>query len=153
MIKKQEKEDKGKDSYQEISSRARRVRLLLAKERKLIGTRQRITNFKEPVVMLMRRNRHIEFYEDATKGKFKITHSDGKPREVYLLPSFQLRFDYGGKTFNGYWCHEDFPIPLPEDVLISSEALADIVEKVAYDLKKIDKKEMNMGMRWVWNLS
>ena len=125
-------------------SRAKRVRMLYKKNSGVFKDKEKLTEFKEPIVMLKRRSGTVEFLEDASKGRMEITHSDGKPRTIYLDPAFLLTFDYGKKKFKGYWCDEDHPLPLPLDPIITTETINQIVEKISLDMNKMNTpKGMN----------
>lgn len=121
-------------------SRAERIRILLKKNSKVFRDKQAMTEFKEPILMLERRSRAVEFYENATKGEFNFKHSDGKNRTLYLEPSMLKSFDYGKRKFRGYYCHEDFPLPLPENPLVVADTINMIIEKSMMDLKKLNER-------------
>lgn len=122
-------------------SQAKRIRELLHVHKGLFKKKQSLTDFNEPILFLIRRDKNIEFYEKATKGEFTFTHSDGKERKIDLIPSQQLAMDYAGRKTRCYWCHEDYPIPLPEDPLVTSEIVAISQEKSMHDINKFRLKE------------
>jgi hypothetical protein len=134
-------------SAKEPKSRATRIRMLLKKNKEVFKDKQSITDFKEPVNMLIRRSRAVEFYEDASKGSFEFTHSDGTHREIYLEPSQQVSFDYGKRKFKGYICHEDFPLPLPEVPIVTADTINSIVEKTMMDMKKLNERKKEMQLK------
>lgn len=136
----------------EPKSRAKRVRMLLKVNRGLFKDKEAITDFKEPVVMLIRRSRAVEIYQDASKGNFVFKHSDGYTREIYLEPSYQLSFDYGKKKFKGYICYEDNPLPLPENPLVSVGTINDVVEKSNLDIKRLNNKTTNLKIKAWWKV-
>lgn len=148
--KKKKKEEK---IYREISSekepksRARRVRMLLKKNEAVFRDKQKLTDFKEPVLQLIRRSGSVEFYEDASKGSFVFKHSDGRDREIYLDPSGQLTFDYGKRKFKGYICQEDTPLPLPENPRVSVDTINSVVEKVGLDMKKLSLRGKELQIK------
>ncbi len=141
MSKKEERVYGTLSDEKEPKSRAKRIRMLLKKNRRIFGNKQVITDFTEPILMLIRRGRAVEFHEDASKGTFRFKHSDGKEREIYLEPSSQVSFDYGKRKFKGYICHEDYPLPLPENPLVTVETVNMIVEKSMMDTKKLDERK------------
>ena len=109
-------EKKKSTKIQKKQSRAKRTKILLKQfEKKFEGDYLGMANFKEPVIMLIRRTKKVEWYDDANVGYFTFAHTDGTKREVKLDQEFLLTFDYGKRQFRGYIIHEDFPTPLPED--------------------------------------
>lgn len=122
---------------------------MLKKYNKTFKSYNEMSNFKEPVVFLARRNRRVEFFEDATKGRFEFTHSDGEMGKIDLSPEYLNTFDYGKRTFKGYICHEDHPTPLPENPIVTAELFNIAEEKVLHDMKKWKKSEQEgIGLKW-----
>lgn len=117
-------------------SQATRRRIIFKTEKKLFKKKQSLSQFEEPILILLRQNGHAEFYENATGGKFYYTHSDKGERFIILDQSFLTTFDYAGNTFKGYICHEDFPTPLPENPIVTTELVAIMYEKILNDMKK-----------------
>ena len=101
------------------NEKSERIRVLLRKYKGLMKSHYKTVQFKEPIVFLIRRNKKVEFFDNALTGRFAFTHSDGDDRFI-LLEKNMLEFDYGAKKFRGYICHEDSPIPLPDTPLITS---------------------------------
>ena len=116
------KEDRGKE-----------IKHILKKYQGLIKKKKELAKFEEPLVFLMRRNRTIEVYEDAKKGRLSFEHSDGGDRFIELTPSFLHDFPYGRDTFKVYICHEDFGFPLPEDFTVSSDQIEMTITKTLHD--------------------
>lgn len=145
--KKEEKIYREISSEKEPQSRARRIRMLLKKNERVFKDKQVITDFKEPVLFLRRRSGDTEIYEDASKGTFVFRHSDGYSREIYLEPSTQGTMDYGKRKFKYYFCHEDYPLPLPENPQVSVDTINAIVEKSNLDMKKLNQKMSEMKLR------
>lgn len=108
----------------------------------VIKTYNEPANFKEPILILMRRGKKTEFYENATGGVFLYKHTDGEERTIILHPSNIRTFPNGKRTFEGYICHEDFPLPLPEDPVITAETVGIAVEKTMHDVKKWKSTEL-----------
>lgn len=147
MAKKQEIIEKSIRNDNNPISRAKKIRILFKKNKGLIKDKEAMTEFKEPVVMLMRRSRAVEFFEDASKGEFIFKHSDGKTRSIYLEPSQQVSFDYGKRKFRGYICHEDYPLPLPEIPIVTADTINMIVEKSMMDLKKLNERAEEIKLK------
>lgn len=147
MSKKEEKIKRTISEVKEPQSRAKRIRMLLKKNKTIFSSKEKITDFKEPVAFLRRRGGVTEFHEDASKGVFSFTHSDGKYREIYLDPSTQGTMDYGKRKFKYYWLHEDFPLPLPENPLITADVVNLILEKSMMDLKKLNERAHEMQLK------
>lgn len=152
MFSKKKKEEK---IYREISSenepksRAKRIRMLLKKNNAVFGSKRALTDFKEPVAFLRRRSGETEVFEDASKGSLIFKHSDGKTREIYLEPSTQGTMDYGKRKFKYYFCHEDYPLPLPENPLVTVDTINAIVEKSNMDMKKLSEKLETIKMKTI----
>lgn len=124
------------EKKKELKSQATRINNLFKKQKSIIGTQQSIATFKEPVLILMRNNMKSEFYENATIGKFEYTHSNGEEMYITLDQHFQYTFDYAGRNFRGYICHENYPFPLPHDPLITAELKKISDEKILNDYRK-----------------
>lgn len=116
-------------------SKAREIRTLLKKGKRLIFEYLDLVEFNEPCLILLRRNMKAEFYENATEGVFKFKHSDGKDYQIELDGRFH-NLTYGKTTFKCYICHEDVKIPLPEDPLVLAEMINISHEKTLHDRKK-----------------
>ena len=132
-----------------MQTKAKRIKILLKQHKGLWGKHQELAEFEEPVLMLMRNNRKIEWYDKATQGKFLYTHTDGKERAIELSPQFLHTFDYGKREFKGYICHEDYPTPLPEIPIVTGEMYQMGIEKTLNDMKKWKADEARaLGDMW-----
>lgn len=152
---KRRKEKKEEKIYREVSSekepqsRAKRVRMLLKKNEAVFKDKQALTEFKEPVAFLRRRSGATEIYEDASKGSLVFKHSDGSDREIYLEPSSQGTMDYGKRKFKYYFCHEDYPLPLPENPLVTADTINAIVEKSTMDMRKLNERRETLKLKTI----
>lgn len=131
-------------------SKAKKIKTLIKKQKGLIGSKLSLMNIDEPFVILLRRNQEAEFFESATKGEFIFTHSDGNTRTIYLTPYKKWRFPYGERDFRGYICHEDFPLPLPENPLVTAEEINIIINKSMNDLRNMMTKELQAWKGIIW---
>lgn len=124
------------------------LKWLFKKHKKLIRNYHHTANFKEPVVLLMRRNRKINFFENCTKTDYTYKHSDGSERKI-MLDGRPYTFKYGGKEFLGYILHEDHSTPLPGTPVLTTEMVGILTEKNLNDLKKWKvAEERAKGMKW-----
>lgn len=130
------------DNITTKTSEATRRRTLFKKYKKLFKSKEALSDFQEPILFLERQSSKVEFYENATGGKFEYKHSDGKDRFIILDTRFLKSFDYAGRTFKGYYCHEDFPTPLPDSPIITAELVAIMFEKVLNDISKWKTEEL-----------
>lgn len=135
-------------------SKAQRVRSLLQMQKGFWKKQQSLTDFREPVLDLHRRDGRIETYENATAGKFVFTHSNGQERYAELRPSDQEIRDYGAKKVRWYTLYEDAPFanyPNPivdgESVMIGYEKTKSTDAKYQASLLKL-KNEGKIA--WVW---
>lgn len=124
-------------------SKATRINKLFKKHKRLLKDKEAIGEFKEPIIQLIKRGNKVEWYEDATKGQFEYENSDGETRHITLNPHYQLTFDYGGKIFRGYICHEDYPIPLPAEPLVQAEMFHIAIDKTLNDMRKWKAEEIS----------
>lgn len=137
---------------EELQSRATKRNMIFKNVNKLLGNQRAITNFKQPILFLMRNNKKIEFHENATKGTFTYQHTNGEKRTIHLTGQGLYDFQYGGKTFAGYICHEDIATPLPENPIVSTEIMGQAIEATTavnkkWDLKKAEStKELMKGI-------
>lgn len=109
-------------------SRAKKISKVFLKYQKWLKQEYETTQFKEPVLFLIRRSGVTETHEDATRGLFDFTHSDGQKRFL-ILTGRPKTMHYGKRAFDYYICHEDHPLPLPNDPLITTEQMNISIEK------------------------
>lgn len=137
-------------------SKAKKIRMLITKQKGLIKKKKSFTEFDEPVLFLNRRDGKIDFYEKATAGKFIFTHSDGKPRYIELRPTDQRTFPYGDKRVRCYIAHEDRPFAEWDNPINDSESVMLGYEKTkATDLKyqaELERLKNKARLTWVWIL-
>lgn len=124
------------------SSQARKIQQLIQIHKGLIKRKQKLADFKEPVLFLIRRNQTIDFFESATKGTFVFKHTDGDIRKIDVTPSKLMSFPFADRKVRCYICHEDFPLPLPEEPLVSSELVRISQEKSMHDINKYKLEEL-----------
>jgi hypothetical protein len=122
-------------------SQAKRIRTLFTKQKKLMGSYYKAVDFEEPFAELIRNNGETELYEKATKGVFKFTHSSGEEREIFLTPSKQIRRTFLDRSSKGYILHEDNPLPLPENPILTVETMNLAIEKTLNDIRKWKAEE------------
>lgn len=136
-------------TIKEKQSKAKRIKILLKNYQGRFKSYQEMANFKEPVMMLIRNSRKVEFYDDVTSGWFEFIHSDGSGRRIKLSPEFLQTFDYGKRIFKGYICHEDYPTPLPEKPVVTAEQFQWAIDKTQNDLQNWRSKELTAkGIMW-----
>lgn len=124
---------KNKEDPRELNS-------LFEKYKSIMRTHHESVPFKEPILILIRRNKKIDFIEDVPETIHKYEHSDGSKRYILLDTRDILTFPYGGKEFRGYICHEDSPLPLPTDAIITTETMNMIIEKTLNTMKDLEAK-------------
>lgn len=125
-------------------SQAKKIRNMIQLQKGLLKQKQKLADFKEPVIWLMRRNGDIEFYDNATKGRFFFNHSDGDERNIELIQSQTRNFTYAGRRVRVHVLHEDYPTPIPEDPVITTEILSISQQKIMQDLNKFRAQEMKI---------
>lgn len=133
-------------------SEAKRIRILFKKQKALFRAKEALSDFKEPVLFLIRRSGNVEFFEEATKGKFIFEHSlDEEDRYLILEPNNQVTFDYGTKRFRGYICHEDYPLPITViDPILTTEVFHMAIEKALNDIRKWQATELRAKADIIW---
>ena len=96
-----------------------------------------------------RRDGTVEFYEGVTAGIFNYKHTDGGDRFIIIAPNKIKKFGFGKKQFRGYFTHEDYPLPLPQDPFMTSEQLNTLVQNSMNDYNKWKAKELQAkGIMW-----
>lgn len=135
------------------TSQAQKINKLLIKKKKLFQNKTTTIPFKEPTLFLIKKDRTVEFYEKATSGTFKYEHSDGEEREIILDPRYKLHFPMGDQTFTGYILHEDNPIPLPQDPVLTSEIYNISIDKTLNDIKKWKATEYTAKGNMIWKIA
>lgn len=134
-------------------SRAKEIKTLLKKTKKLIGTHLRTIPFKQPIVFLIRNNKNVEFYEEATTGTFEFEHTNGKQYKIYLDgTNGLLDFGYGEHKFKGYILHEDNAFPLPEKPIHNTIMVNALIDKTLHDIKSWTAKELEAKAKVIWYL-
>lgn len=108
---------------------------LFKKQKKLLGNHLTTVPFQEPILILMRRTRQAEFYENAKGDTFEYEHSNGENRHIHLNAKFLQSFNYGKTIFQGYICHEDNATPLPEEPIITADTMGTAIDKVLNDVR------------------
>lgn len=133
-------------------SRAKRVKNLFLKYQNWRGAYYNTTQFKSPCMFLERRSGDVEFYEDATAGLMEYDHSDKSKRFIILIPSMQKKFGFADRSFKGYFCHEDSPLPIGTDPTITTEQVNIIVDKSLNDIKEWKAKEIKEWSNLAWTV-
>lgn len=134
---------------EERKSEATKIRNLFTKHKEFIKTKYKTTEFNEPVMFFERRSGEVEFHENVTAGIFEYTHSDGNKRFIVINTKYIKKFGFADKRFKGYYCHEDHPLPLPEDPIMTVEQMNILVEKSLNDHKKWQTQEIKANTeRW-----
>ena len=134
-------------------SEAKRINILLKKKKALLKSKLELARFKEPILLLMRRNNRVEFYEGATKGEFTFRHSNGHDVDIILDTSFIQTFEYGNNDFRGYILHEDEEFPLPQRPLVYAEQYKIAMSKVMNDIKTYKAKEIEAYGNLGWKIA
>ncbi len=125
---------------------------IIMKYKKLLKDQQKLAEFKEPVVMLLRRNFKAEWYEGIKQNRFAFKHTDGLERVIYLDPNKVQTITYADKPFKCYVCHEDHLLPLPEDPIATLEQFETILDKTLTDLKNMRVKELKAKGDLIWKV-
>lgn len=123
-------------------SKAKKRKTILKKFKGIVKEHEKTADFKEPIAILLRRTGRAEWYEDVTQGMFKFKHTCGEERYIVITPENKFTFDYGKKEFRGYLLHEDFPSPLPETPLLTTEVFALAIDKTKETVKEWKAKEL-----------
>lgn len=131
-------------------SQAQKRLTLFVKHKKWLKAHYETTDFTEPVLFLERRSGEVEFYEKATAGLFNYQHSDGNTRFIVLTPNKQKKFGFANRKFRGYYCHEDYPLPLPQDPLITCEQVNILIEKSLNDIQKWKTEATKAKTKMIW---
>lgn len=132
---------------------AERRKMILKKKKTLFSSVLDTVDFKEPILILMRRTQQAEFFENATKGEFEYEHSDGTTRKIFLTPKYLQAFPYGKTTFRGYICHEDSPLPLPNEPEITTETIGIAIDKTLNDINNWKAKEWTAKGNFFWKIA
>lgn len=115
----------------------------------------KIRPFKKPLLLLIRNTREVQFYENATEGKFRFVHTNGDIVERQLLTQKLLRFTYrkegkekdiGKYSFNGYILNEDAMFPEPQEIEIDAERVKFIFDKSLTDTKVFEARLKRIEM-------
>lgn len=123
-------------------SKAKRIKNIFLKYKDWIRTTYDTIPFEEPIMFLERGSGKVEFYENATAGFLEFTHSNGDTRFLVITPTRKKEFGFGKKAFKGYYCHEDFPLPLPEDPLATTEQMDIVLKNAMASMDKLRAEEL-----------
>lgn len=129
-----------KRQLKEKKSKARRIRTLIKRQKKLFKTIDATTDFKEPVLFFIRTNGRVELYENATSGYFEYAPTNAekgsKMMKIMLDPAKQQIMDYGTKSFRCYFHREGDAVSYPHIPLLDVEAYNISQQKTLNDLIK-----------------
>lgn len=153
LDKAKQKEEELKEYYEKNGykiSRAVRIRNLLIKQKRLLGSIKKIVPLKEPVVILHRRSGRVEYHEDASAGRFVFTHSNGQQRYIELRPSDLETHDYYGNYFRAYDVHEDRPFAGWEEPIVDSEQVKKVTDAMNLTREKYEAQLLGKKNRRVW---
>lgn len=134
-------------------TKAQNRKTLFKKKKKLFKEYYDTVDFKEPIIILMRRTQNAEFFENATQGEFTYKHSDETERKILLNTKYLQTFPYGKKNFKGYICHEDSPLPLPAEPEVTAETIGIAIDKTLNDIKKWKAEEWKAKGDFYWKLA
>ena len=134
-------------------SKAEKRKTLFKKKKALFKEYYDSGDFKEPILILMRRNQNAEFFENATQGEFPYEHSDGTERKILLNTKYLQTLTNNKKVFKGYICHEDNPLPLPAEPEITAETVGIAIDKTLNDIKKWKAEEWKAKGDFYWKLA
>lgn len=131
----------------------KRIKTLLKKHKKLIGSILEPAKFEEPIALLKRQSGNVEFYEKIKGDKFVFTHSNKKQRFISLDKKYLCRFDYGKHQFLGYILDENYPIPITEkDPLIPVEEMGIVLDKTLHDRNKWEADVVKQKGNMYWKI-
>lgn len=140
-----------KQRKENLIKKSKQINSLLLKKKGVVGTIQALTEFKEPIGLLMRRNKHIDFYEGLTGDKFHFEHSNGEERYIELSINEQ-ELKYAGKKVRCFVMHEDHRYPLPNAPILEAERIEIAIEKVSNDFRKWLAKEWEAKGEYWWKI-
>lgn len=126
----------------------KRLHILLKKEKHVLRKYLTLTNFKQPVLFLIR-NERVEFYEDIRGDRFQVPDDD-KGRVIRLGTNL-LDFEYGKNTFKGYICNIEEAFPLPQKPMVYSELMELIIRKIITNYKNLESSGDNLR-KTLWTL-
>lgn len=135
-----------------INTEQQQLKVLFKKHRKIIRNIKKISQFKEPALILIRLSNKVEFYENAIGTEFNYTHSNGEETKIILDRSQQLTFDYGPHTFKAYICHEDEAMPYPHRPILYAQTLQTLLDKIMNDIKNWKAKEWEAKGNMWWKI-
>lgn len=122
-----------------LTNQKNRIKSLLHKHKHWYGIKTALRPHKEPIILLGRRNNHIEIYENQVKDHFVFIHSSGKTARIQLGPGFLTKMDYAGTTISTYVLDEDTAYPIiPHKPVLGAEMVQCGIEKTLHDRKLLD---------------
>ena len=136
----------------ETQSRAKKSEVLFKKHKALMKEYYRFVPFKEPMMFFIRRTGKVEMYENVTLGRFCFTHSNKEERYI-IIDRNQLELKVGDKKFKCYITHEDFPFPLPETPLLTTEMFDVTIDKTLHDRKDWEEKTLKARADLIWKFA
>lgn len=128
------------------------MKILIAQYKTLLTNKKKIRNFKEPILLLIRRNGKVEYYQKQANTEFTFEHSDGKDRTIHLEPSQLLSFEYGSETFKGYIAYEDEYLPYPQKPILYSQTVQTIIDKIMNDINTWKAQEFSAKGKMWWSI-
>lgn len=123
---------------------------LFRMEKGIIKKKQTLREFTEPILMYIRTNRTVEFYDGVKEGIYTVEGSDGKDVKYEFETQDLLTFDYAGKDFRGYIQYEKEAMPYPRKPWVIKELIENRVDKILTDMSKwkVLEERAKLGKWW-----
>lgn len=135
----------------ETQEQLKEVNKLIKSKKGLIKDYLKLKKATSPILLFMRRNGKATYYQNAKMGRYEFEHSDGTSRYI-IIDKNAHEVTAGDDTIKMYICHEDYPFPLPEEPLITTEMFNLIIEKTLHDKKEWETKLTQARSKMIWTI-
>jgi len=150
------------EAVKNVQNTSEQLKYLIYQYKKGRKAKQCVVPLTHPVVILMRRNKTIEFHQLKPRKKllaksglsendlatFKYQHTNGKEYEVNLTNIHSA--SYGSTVFNAYIHHEDHSSTLPFNPIFEIQRYkSDIQNSMSAEMKwKTEEQKARTGQLW-----
>ena len=101
------------------------------------GKKQQVPpeKIKQPILLLMRENGHMDTIEGITEGLFRFRDKDKKTKAITITPNKAFGWAYGGQIIKTYIAYENEAFPYPTDITHDSTTMLRIIERIMMNYK------------------
>ena len=132
----------GRNLIIEKQSQAEKIESVLQVTKGILGEKEKLAKFEEPLIQLMRRTGKLEWFHKATEGAFSFDHTNGGKRTVQIDRGNLWRGEYANENVEMYIIHEDYPTSFPENPIVTGQMIENLIDKTQHDTASLKTREL-----------